>query len=180
MIKIYRAITNILVIGTMLVLAACAATENITVNSHAHVPFVYQYIEYEHPVDAVYFGDRVYPYYQHHNAYIYMSNVERLAVDHYLRSLNHCYSGNWFIESVSRQSATLIEGDNGRRCDDVMRVYRNLYTQGYSWQSLSDVIGRGPFFTLLKVEDECKKTGATLGSELDEKGAAHFYCDEKL
>lgn len=68
-------------------------------NNQLHLFTVFFHgMKYEHPVDAVYLGDRVYPNYQYHSAYLYMSNIERLEVEHYLRSLNHCYSGNWFIE----------------------------------------------------------------------------------
>jgi hypothetical protein len=166
-----------LMLVVVVVMTACAATENVTVTSYSYVPFVYQYIQYEHPVDAVYFGGRVYPGYKHHGAYVYMSNAERLAVDHYLRSLNHCYSGNWFIVGASRQGYTRIEGNNGRRCDDVMREYRALYKLGYSWQSLGDVIGRGPFFDLLATEDKCKLRNGDLEAVLDKSDEAHFYCD---
>ncbi|PCI69911.1 MAG: hypothetical protein COB26_00095 [Piscirickettsiaceae bacterium] len=161
---------------TLLGLAGCAMTENITITNYTYTPFVFHDIEYEHPVDAVYLGNRIYPDYQYHSAYVYMSNIERLEVDHYLRSLNHCYSGNWFIEGYNQYGSTVIEGDNGRRCDAVMGVYRDLYKQGYRWESIGDVIAQGPFFDLLAIEDKCKKTKRGLVGKLSSSGHAQFHC----
>lgn len=166
-----------LVLSFIIFMAGCAATENITITNYTYTPFFFHEIEYEHPVDAIYFGGHVYPDYKYHRAYLYMSNIERLEVDHYLRSLNHCYSGNWFIEGYNRYGSTLIEGNNGRRCSAVMDVYRDLYKQGYRWESIGDVIAQGLFADLLTVEDGCKKTGQILAGKLDAKGRAFFYCN---
>lgn len=51
------------------ILSGCAAPENITISNHTYTPFFYNYVEYEHPVDAIYFGGRHYPSYQRHGAY---------------------------------------------------------------------------------------------------------------
>jgi len=57
-----------------------------------------------------------------------------------------------------------------------MRVYRDLYKQGYRWESIANVIAQGPFFDLLAVEDRCKQTKRVLVGKLDSSGYAQFYC----
>ena len=164
----------------MIGITGCA-TDNISIHSYSYRPYLYNQITYEHPIDAVYFGGRTYPVYINHRAYDFMSNKERRAVDHYLRSLNKCYSGNWFIQGGSGHSVTRIEGNNGRRCDDVMQVYRNLYKVGYPWgESLSHLLIERPFSKLLDQEDQCKKSGQTINGKLEDNGKAVFTCEERV
>ncbi|MCP3932272.1 MAG: hypothetical protein GY705_24635 [Bacteroidetes bacterium] len=161
---------NILVCFLVVGISACT-TPNRSKSHDIRPPFIYNEVEFEHPVDSLLKNIKTFQDFTKQRTYLDLNPEQRHAINHYLKTMNYCESSIWEIKANTNQVSS--------SCEKFMLIYRDLYMRGYTWGApLGNLSSIDPTISSLrKVSKSCENKNLNLGVQLYPSAKIRTFCN---